>query len=59
MPIPNGLSFFCSILDELRTHSQEWAAGGVTVLGDFVSQEYGVPHDGPKDSNVGGYTREI
>jgi hypothetical protein len=26
---------------------------------DFVSQEHGVPHDGPKDSNAGGYTREI
>jgi hypothetical protein len=21
---------------------------------DFVSQEHGVPHDGPKDSNAGG-----
>jgi hypothetical protein len=26
---------------------------------DFVSQDYGVPHDGPKDSNAGGCTREI
>jgi hypothetical protein len=26
---------------------------------DFVSQEHGVPHDGPKDSNTGGCTREI
>jgi hypothetical protein len=26
---------------------------------DFVSQEHGVPHDGPKDSNAGGCTREI
>jgi hypothetical protein len=26
---------------------------------DFVSQEHGVPHDGPKDSNTGDYTREI
>jgi hypothetical protein len=25
---------------------------------DFVSQEHGVPHDGPKDSNTGGCTRE-
>jgi hypothetical protein len=29
------------------------------VSGDFVSQEHGVPHDGPKDSNAGGCTREI
>jgi hypothetical protein len=26
---------------------------------DFVSQEHGVPRDGPKDSNAGGLTREI
>jgi hypothetical protein len=26
---------------------------------DFVLQEHGVPHDGPKDSNTGGYTRDI
>jgi hypothetical protein len=26
---------------------------------DFVSQKHGVPHDGPKDSNAGGCTREI
>jgi hypothetical protein len=26
---------------------------------DFVSQEHGVPHDGPKDSNTGGCMREI
>jgi hypothetical protein len=26
---------------------------------DFVSQEHRVPHDGPKDSNAGGCTREI
>jgi hypothetical protein len=26
---------------------------------DFVLQEHRVPHDGPKDSNAGGYTREI
>jgi hypothetical protein len=26
---------------------------------DFVSQEHGVPHDGPNDSNAGGCTREI
>jgi hypothetical protein len=26
---------------------------------DFVSQEHGVPHDGLKDSNTGGCTREI
>jgi hypothetical protein len=26
---------------------------------DFVSQEHGVPHDGPKDSNAGGCTHEI
>jgi hypothetical protein len=29
------------------------------VSGDFMSQEHGVPHDGPKDSNAGGCTREI
>jgi hypothetical protein len=26
---------------------------------DFVSREHGVPREGPKDSNGGGYTREI
>jgi hypothetical protein len=26
---------------------------------DFVLQEHGVPPDGTKDSNAGGYTREI
>jgi hypothetical protein len=26
---------------------------------DFVLQEHGVPHDGPKDSNARGCTREI
>jgi hypothetical protein len=26
---------------------------------DFVLQEHRVPHDRPKDSNAGGYTREI
>jgi hypothetical protein len=26
---------------------------------DFMSQEHGVPHDGPKDSNTRGCTREI
>jgi hypothetical protein len=26
---------------------------------DFMLQEHGVPHDGPKDSNAGGCTREI
>jgi hypothetical protein len=26
---------------------------------DFVSQEHGVPRDGPKDSNAGGWTWEI
>jgi hypothetical protein len=26
---------------------------------DFMSPEHGVPHDGPKDSNAGGCTREI
>jgi hypothetical protein len=26
---------------------------------DFVSQEHGVPHDGPKDSNAGGCTCEM
>jgi hypothetical protein len=26
---------------------------------DFVSQEHGVPRDGPKDSNAGGWTLEI
>jgi hypothetical protein len=26
---------------------------------DFMSQEHGVPHDGPKDSNAGGCSREI
>jgi hypothetical protein len=25
---------------------------------DFVSQEHGVPHEGPKDSNAGGCTRK-
>jgi hypothetical protein len=29
------------------------------LSGDFVSQEHGVPHDGPKDSNAGGCTCEI
>jgi hypothetical protein len=32
----------------------------ITALSvDFVSQEHGVPHEGPKDSNAGGCTREI
>jgi hypothetical protein len=26
---------------------------------DFMSQEHGVPHEGPKDLNAGGCTREI
>jgi hypothetical protein len=30
-----------------------------SVSADFVSQEHGVPHNGPKDSNAGGCTREI
>jgi hypothetical protein len=29
------------------------------MSGDFMSQEHGVPHDGPKDLNVGGCTRAI
>jgi hypothetical protein len=29
------------------------------LSGDFVSQEHGVPHDRPKDSNAGGYMHEI
>jgi hypothetical protein len=29
------------------------------MSGDFVSQEHGVPHDGPKDLNTWGCTREI
>jgi hypothetical protein len=29
------------------------------MLVDFVSQEHGVPHEGPKDLNAGGCMREI
>jgi hypothetical protein len=29
------------------------------MSGDFMSHEHGVPHDGPKDLNVGGYMHEI
>jgi hypothetical protein len=30
-----------------------------TVSMDFMLQEHGVPHDGPKDSNAGGCKHEI
>jgi hypothetical protein len=29
------------------------------MLVDFVSQEHGIPHEEPKDSNAGGCMREI
>jgi hypothetical protein len=32
---------------------------GAPNVEGFVSQEHGVPHDGPKDSNTGGCMREI
>jgi hypothetical protein len=35
-----------------------WCSGGY-LSGDFMSQEHGIPHDGPKDSNAGGCTHEI
>jgi hypothetical protein len=45
-----------------KTLRKAWSL--VSMLGsimsmDFMSQEHGVPRDGPKDSNVGGWTWEI
>jgi hypothetical protein len=43
---------------DLRKHTiAPYLARQMSV--DFVSQEHGVPHKGPKDSNTGGCTREI
>jgi hypothetical protein len=40
-----------------ETHHSPYLAH--QMLGDFVSQEHGVPPDGPKDLNTGGCMREI
>jgi hypothetical protein len=50
-----GVSHVEADLEE--THHSPYLAR--QMLGDFVSQEHGVPHDGPKDMNAGGCMREI
>jgi hypothetical protein len=50
-----GVSHVEADLEE--THHSPYLAR--QMLGDFVSQEHGVPHDRPKDMNTGGCTREI
>jgi hypothetical protein len=37
-----------------QTNGQIEVADRTLLSVDFVSQEHGVPHDGPKDSNAGG-----
>jgi hypothetical protein len=46
------------VVDKKRKRVEEFASSSAfapkTVSMDFVSQEHGVPRDGPKDSNAGG-----
>jgi hypothetical protein len=51
-----GVSHVEADLEEKHTTAPYLAR---QMLMDFVSQEHGVPHDEPKDSNAGGCTREI
>jgi hypothetical protein len=43
----------------LKLAMKFYAGHCLLLLLASMSQEYGVPQDGPKDSNAGGYTREI
>jgi hypothetical protein len=56
--VPSGLVAMTSIVKpRLQQPGQEprTASPLVPMLSmDFVSQEHGLPHDGPKDSNAGG-----
>jgi hypothetical protein len=42
-----------------KTPETFWTLSKLYLSMDFVSQEHGVPHDGPKDLNAGGCTCEI
>jgi hypothetical protein len=42
---------FCSYIDPIGKSEKKT---NLSLSMDFVSQEHGVPRDGPKDSNAGG-----